>query len=48
MYDPEQWKYVGQCIECGASMWEMDGELKPSCPVEEGHYCSLGEPKEEQ
>lgn len=47
MYDPEQWEYVGQCAECGAGLHELDGKLKPSCPVEDGHCCTLGELEEE-
>ena len=46
MRDPDQPEYVGQCVECGAGLYVLDGKLKPNCPVEEGHYCHL-EVKEE-
>jgi len=41
MHDPEQWEYVGKCIECCTDLYVLDGSLKPSCPVEEGHLCYL-------
>jgi len=45
-YSGEQWEYLGPCKECGAGLYEMDGKIKPSCQVEEGHLCWIKEEKD--